>query len=128
MPAPAHASAADPFAIEAARAVPDPLAKIGPADIARLFGREPSWFDRAGRRAQLYAGGFPRPLTRGVWLKRAVVAYILRTSVDQEANLPLDPEPANDPAPAPSDLDDVMRRTREFLGRRTKPKAATARG
>lgn len=109
-----RASAGNTIDFEVASVVPDPLERIGPADIASLFGRQPSWFDRAGRRAQLYAAGFPRPLTRGVWLKRAVVAYILRASA---AN---DPQPAAAPTEVVhrDSVDDAMRRTREFLQRK----------
>ncbi len=103
--------------------VPDPLDRVGPADIARLFGRQPSWFDRAGRRAQLYAAGFPRPITRGVWLKRAVVAYILRAGNSNEPAQPGTAAPSAVSAAPQEATEDAMRRTREFLARKRRARA-----
>ena len=108
---------ADRIAATVIEAVPDPLAKVGPAEIAKLFGRAPSWFDRTGQRARLYAAGFPRPITRGQWLKRDVVAFILRASNTDGRP----PAPAGQPSPAPVDaFTEVIGRTREHMAQRRK--------
>lgn len=47
---------------------------IRPDEIAQAFGRKPHWFKR--ERAALYARGFPQPISKGVWLREEVAAFI----------------------------------------------------
>lgn len=96
-----------------AAAVADPLDKIGARDIGPMFGRGLAWFDRAGVRGELYEAGFPRPISRGVWLKRDVVRFLLRRS----AGLPTS-APAIAAAAAEADFDGVAARTRRHLHER----------
>ena len=52
---------------------------ITPAEIAQVFGRSHHWFRDHRVRRRLYAQGFPRSVSRGVWLRAAVKEFVERT-------------------------------------------------
>lgn len=68
------------YSAEVERAAPDPLELIKVRDIGPLFGQSPRWFYATRVRKRLYAAGFPRPVSRGTWRKRDVVAFIIKYS------------------------------------------------
>lgn len=59
---------------EAILAKPD--LHISPDEIAAVFGRSPAWFNTSRIRRRLEARGFPRPVSRGVWLRDAVRQFV----------------------------------------------------
>lgn len=62
--------------VEDILAKPDP--HIRPAEICQAFGRGKWWFRQSRVRQQLYARGFPHPISHGVWLRAAVREFIER--------------------------------------------------
>ena len=49
---------------------------IDATGVSVLFGKPESWFKRNRVRRTLYARGFPRPVIRGRWSRRAVDSWL----------------------------------------------------
>lgn len=97
---------------------PQPLETIDGRAIGLLLGQSPGYYMRSCNRRALEADGFPRAISRGRWLKRDVIRYIVRRSRGLPTAVAANDDAGVAPDGGDGGLDAALRRTRAHLRRR----------